>query len=269
MINRLINLFRSRAFKKSDFRFNGKIPSDLPAIFIFPEDKTPFVAALPLYFSLKNYHKKIAALGIPDISPAFKYHFPTDEFVEYNPQKPESFVRFKDSVIYLGSIFRDSFHNFPEICRGRFSVAYMGFSSHYNFLVDTDFDSYSSFVSNFLRILTIPDLTEEFKKKLHLPPKSRGDRVFLDFKNPSKLKKRYLDQVRNKGFSTFRYQELEFIGDLPFDKQLEILSSSCCLVSDDSLFTGYALHYGIPVYSENCSKYYKNQLCKELREFVR
>lgn|GEM_PF-4115431 len=267
MISLLTNLFRSRAFKKADFKFNGKIPGGSPAIFIFPEDRTPFLPAAGLFYSLLKYHGNIMAIGLPEISQGFKYHFPHVDFLEFNPQKPVHLEK-QDSVIYLGSIYRDVFYNFPEICRGKFSVATRGFDSHYNLLVDTEFNSYPDFVKNFLKVLGIPDFAGEFLDKIRPPQDVRKNHLILDTKNPSRFRK-HLMKTQKRIYSTTHIQDTEFIGDLPFSEKLKVLSSACCLVSEDSLFTGYALHYQIPVYGENCSKYFKNPLCKDFEELVK
>ncbi len=268
MIERLKRLIhRKPSFKKHQFKFTGYIPKKLPALVIFPEEKTPFFDSLTLFYSISMYHDKSLALLANDLVDAFTYHFPQTRYFIYGEnigQELRKFFSNEPPVVYLLSLHNDVFASFPERFSGSFDVALKRFSSHYNFLLDAEPESYKEFVNDFLKITGIENRVEEFKSKLKLK-RGNSNIIFVDSGNPGILKglKEIEDVVTVVRFEKY---DFKFIGDRSFEEILKIALNSKLIIADDSIFTGYALHYQIPVYSENCEKYYKSPGCKSFKQ---
>lgn len=267
MIERLKKLIHRRpSFEKHQFKFNGHIPRELPALVIFPEEKTPFFDALALYYSISKYHENHSVLITEDLKDAFRFHFPHVKYYVFNEtvsQDLRNFFKEELPVVYLLSMYNDVFAPFPERFSGSFDVALKRFSSHYNFLLDTEQDNYPEFVEDYLKISGIKSRVEEFKSNLSLE-KSTSKFIFVDSRNLGVAKElKNHDNVVT--MIQFEKYDFNFIGDKPFEEILKIAINSKLVIADDSIFTGYALHYQVPVYSENCEKYYKNLNCKSIK----
>ena len=267
MIERILQFFRTKSYKKPEFKFNGIIPGDAPALTTFSEFKTPFFDELALFYSIKEYHQKTVAIGIPEKEKAFKFHFPYDTYLTFSEDiriKIEKIFKSQKPVIYLLSPRTDVFADFPQHCPGLFSVAHKNFSKYYNLLADIPFEDMKDFSTNFLKTLKIPDKRQHFYKSLNIPQSPRTSNVFVDTLDPTRLKKL---RIPEGSYSMVELEGVILIKDKPFSEQLNYLSRSCCLIGEDSLFTGYALHYGLPVFNDLCDEFYKNSNCHKLKEY--
>ncbi len=267
MIDRLKKLIRRRpSFEKHSFKFNGHIPRELPALVIFPEDKTPFFDALALFYSISKYHESTSVVLTDGLKDGFRHHFPHVKFFLFNDsvgQDLRNFFAGKLPVVYLMSMYNDIFSSFPEKFSGSFDVAIKRFSSHYNFLLDTEPNDYQAFVNDFLKISSIENRVEEFKNSFSLK-RNASKSIFLDSRDPEVAK---ILKNHDNVITTFKFEKYDFnfVGDKSFEELLKIALNSKIIVAEDSIFTGYALHYHVPVFSENCKKYYKNQNCKSIK----